>query len=133
MSLLYELSTLDPICERIGAIYGAILLLVGMASSKSENGVAVEKAENTLKNLETYETNVKQMAENGRLQPLLTKLIEGMLYMQWSYLVANQSASSFSNTTLQFAKRITRLLLQAHLKFRSPWLNTLVSLRWRTT
>lgn len=78
MSLLYQLSKLDPICERIGAIYGAILLLVGMASSKSENGVAVEKAENTLKNLEKYETNVKQMAENGRLQPLLTKLIEGM-------------------------------------------------------
>ncbi|CAD6248840.1 unnamed protein product [Miscanthus lutarioriparius] len=77
VSLLYELSKLDPICERIGAIYGAILLLVGMASSKSENGVAVEKAENTLKNLEKYETNVKQMAENGRLQPLLTKLIEG--------------------------------------------------------
>ena len=111
MSLLYELSKLDPICERIGAIYGAILLLVGMVSSKSENGVAVEKAENTLKNLEKYETNVKQMAENGRLQPLLTKLIEGMLYMQLqcTSLVANQSASSFSNTTLQFAKRITRL------------------------
>jgi len=109
---LYELSKLDPICERIGAIYGAILLLVGMASSKSENGVAVEKAENTLKNLEKYETNVKQMAENGRLQPLLTKLIEGMLYMQLqcTSLVADQSASSsFSNTTLQFAKRITRL------------------------
>ena len=72
---------------------------------------SVEKAENTLKNLEKYETNVKQMAENGRLQPLLTKLIEGMLYMQLqcTSLVANQSASSFSNTTLQFAKRITRL------------------------
>ncbi|CAN6245480.1 unnamed protein product [Urochloa humidicola] len=77
VSLLYELSKLDPICERIGAVYGAILLLVGMGSSKSENLVAVEKAENTLKNLEKYETNVKQMAENGRLQPLLTKLIEG--------------------------------------------------------
>lgn len=77
VSLLYELSKFDPTCERIGAIYGAILLLVGMASSKSEHGVAVEKAENTLKNLEKYETNVKQMAENGRLQPLLTKLIQG--------------------------------------------------------
>lgn len=77
VSLLYELSKLDPISERIGAVYGAILLLVGMGSSKSENLVVVEKAENTLKNLEKYETNVKQMAENGRLQPLLTKLIEG--------------------------------------------------------
>ncbi|CAN6279485.1 unnamed protein product [Urochloa humidicola] len=82
VSLLHELSKLDPICERIGAVYGAILLLVGMGSSKSENLVAVEKAENTLKNLEKYETNVKQMAENGRLQPLLTKLIQGTPQVQ---------------------------------------------------
>ncbi|OEL21789.1 U-box domain-containing protein 44 [Dichanthelium oligosanthes] len=82
VSLLYELSKLDPICQRIGAVYGAILLLVGMGSSKSENLAAVEKAENTLKNLEKYETNVKQMAENGRLQPLLTKLIEGTPQVQ---------------------------------------------------
>ncbi|GJN22585.1 hypothetical protein PR202_gb10165 [Eleusine coracana subsp. coracana] len=77
VSLLYELSKCEAICERIGAVYGAILLLVGMGSSKSEKTVAVEKAEKTLKNLEKYETNVKQMAENGRLQPLLTKLIQG--------------------------------------------------------
>ncbi|VAI63911.1 unnamed protein product [Triticum turgidum subsp. durum] len=38
---------------------------------------AVEKAEKTLKNLEKYDTNIKQMAENGRLQPLLTKLLQG--------------------------------------------------------
>ncbi|TVT97711.1 hypothetical protein EJB05_57031, partial [Eragrostis curvula] len=82
VSVLYELSTCDSICERIGAVYGAILLLVGMCSSKSENIAAVEKAENTLKNLEKYETNVKQMAENGRLEPLLTKLIEGTAEVQ---------------------------------------------------
>ncbi|KAL6591274.1 hypothetical protein ACP70R_049777 [Stipagrostis hirtigluma subsp. patula] len=83
VSLLYELSKYEPTCERIGAVYGAILLLVGMGSSKkSENTVAVEKAENTLKNLEKYETNVKQMAENGRLQPLLTKLIQGTAEVQ---------------------------------------------------
>ncbi|EMS66087.1 U-box domain-containing protein 44 [Triticum urartu] len=77
VSLLYELSEYEPVCVRIGAIYGAILLLVGMGSSKSENMMAVEKAEKTLKNLEKYDTNIKQMAENGRLQPLLTKLLQG--------------------------------------------------------
>ncbi|KAI4983473.1 hypothetical protein ZWY2020_023965 [Hordeum vulgare] len=77
VSLLYELSEYEPVCERIGAVYGAILLLVGMGSSKSENMMAVEKAEKTLKNLEKYDTNIKQMAENGRLQPLLTKLLQG--------------------------------------------------------
>ncbi|VAI52274.1 unnamed protein product [Triticum turgidum subsp. durum] len=77
VSLLYELSEYEPVCVRIGAIYGAILLLVGMGSSKSENMMAVEKAEKTLRNLEKYDTNIKQMAENGRLQPLLTKLLQG--------------------------------------------------------
>jgi hypothetical protein len=48
-----------------------------MGSSKVENNATVEKVEDTLKNLERYETNVKQMAENGRLQPLLTRLIQG--------------------------------------------------------
>ena len=62
VSLLYELSEYEPVCERIGAVYGAILLLVGMGSSKSEK----------------YDTNIKQMAENGRLQPLLTKLLQGL-------------------------------------------------------
>ncbi|RLN08862.1 U-box domain-containing protein 44-like [Panicum miliaceum] len=82
VSLLHELSKLDPICQRIGAVYGAILLLVGMGSSKSDNPAAVEKAESTLRNLERYDTNVKQMAENGRLQPLLTKLIHGTPQVQ---------------------------------------------------
>ncbi|PUZ78425.1 hypothetical protein GQ55_1G451500 [Panicum hallii var. hallii] len=82
VSLLHELSKLDPICQRIGAVYGAILLLVGMGSSKSDNPAAVEKAESTLRNLERYETNVKQMAENGRLQPLITKLIHGTPQVQ---------------------------------------------------
>jgi hypothetical protein len=82
VSLLYELSKLDPVCQRIGAVYGAILLLVGMGSSKSENLAAVEKAESTLRNLEKHETNVKQMAENGRLQPLLTKLVQGTPQVQ---------------------------------------------------
>ncbi|KAK9270849.1 hypothetical protein L1049_026435 [Liquidambar formosana] len=75
--LLYELSKSEALCEKIGSINGAILILVGMASSKSENVLTVEKADQTLENLEKCENNVRQMAENGRLQPLLTLLLEG--------------------------------------------------------
>ncbi|KAL5218961.1 hypothetical protein ABZP36_019645 [Zizania latifolia] len=82
VSLLHELSGHEPTCERIGAVYGAVLLLVGMASSKSESAVAVEKAENTLRNLDRFDANVKQMADNGRLQPLLTRLLQGDQEMQ---------------------------------------------------
>lgn len=78
VSLLYELSKSESLCEKIGGVSGAILILVGMSSSKSENLLIVEKAEKTLENLERCEKNVRQMAENGRLQPLLRLLLEGM-------------------------------------------------------
>ena len=64
VSLLYELSKSEPLCEKIGGVNGAILILVGMASSKSENLSTVERAEKTIKNLEKWENNVSQMAEN---------------------------------------------------------------------
>ncbi|KAF4357892.1 hypothetical protein CsatB_026437 [Cannabis sativa] len=75
--LLYELSQSESLCEKIGAVNGAILILLGMTSSKSENLLTVEKADKTLENLEKCENNVRQMAENGRLQPLLTQILEG--------------------------------------------------------
>ncbi|XP_047316761.1 U-box domain-containing protein 43-like [Impatiens glandulifera] len=77
VSLLYELSNTETLCEKIGAVQGAILILVGMSSSNSENLLTVEKAEKTMVNLAKCESNVRQMAENGRLQPLLTLLLEG--------------------------------------------------------
>ena len=77
VSLLYELSKSEALCEKIGSINGAILILVGMTSSKSENVLTVEKADKTLENLEKCENNVRQMAENGRLQPLLSQILEG--------------------------------------------------------
>ncbi|KAG8369289.1 hypothetical protein BUALT_Bualt15G0135900 [Buddleja alternifolia] len=77
VSLLYELSKSEKLCEKIGSVNGAILILVGMASSNSENVLTVEKADRTLDNLAQCENNVRQMAENGRLQPLLTLLLKG--------------------------------------------------------
>ncbi|KAI3465461.1 hypothetical protein Pfo_022124 [Paulownia fortunei] len=77
VSLLYELSKSERLCEKIGSVNGAILILVGMASSNSENLLTVEKADRTLENLAQCENNVRQMAECGRLQPLLTLLLEG--------------------------------------------------------
>ncbi|CAA6658513.1 unnamed protein product [Spirodela intermedia] len=75
--LLYELSKSESLSEKIGDVYGSILILVGMASSKSENVLTVKRAEKTLENLETCEKNVRQMAGNGRLQPLLRLLLKG--------------------------------------------------------
>ncbi|XP_044474872.1 U-box domain-containing protein 44-like isoform X2 [Mangifera indica] len=77
VSLLYELSKSEVLCEKIGSVNGAILILVGMTSSSSENILTVEKADKTLENLERCENNLRQMAENGRLQPLLTQILEG--------------------------------------------------------
>ncbi|PKI55099.1 U-box domain-containing protein 44-like [Punica granatum] len=77
VALLYELSKSELLSEKIGSVNGAILILVGMSSSNSENVLTVEMAEKTLENLESCKNNVRQMAENGRLQPLLTQLLEG--------------------------------------------------------
>lgn len=77
VSLLYELSKSEKLCDKIGSVGGSILILVGLASSNSENVLTVEKAEKTLENLAQCENNVRQMAESGRLQPLLTLLLEG--------------------------------------------------------
>lgn len=81
VSLLYELSKSEVLSEKIGSINGAILMLVGMTSSKSENILTVEKADKMLENLERCENNVRQMAENGRLKPLLTQILEGTLQL----------------------------------------------------
>lgn len=77
ISLLCELSKSETLCEKIGSINGAILILVGMTSSTSENLLTIEKAEKTLENLGRCESNVKQMADYGKLQPLLTLLLGG--------------------------------------------------------
>ena len=87
MSLLYELSENKSLSERIGSVPGAILILVGLSSSKVENLLIIDRAEKTLENLESCEKNVRQMAENGRLQPLLRLLLEGtvLLYLHISF------------------------------------------------
>ena len=43
--MLYELSESETLCEKIGSLDGAILILVGMTSSKSENLLTIEKAD----------------------------------------------------------------------------------------
>lgn len=79
VKLLHELSKSYFMCEKIGATNGAILFLVGMTSSNSENMAAGNVAEQVLTNLSKCDKNVMQMAENGRVQPLLDRLTHGPL------------------------------------------------------
>ncbi|KAH9605281.1 hypothetical protein KSS87_022118 [Heliosperma pusillum] len=77
ISLLYELSKSQTLGEKIGSMQGAILILMGTSSSESENIGIVDKASKTLDNLAKSEENVRLMAENGRLEPLLSLLLNG--------------------------------------------------------
>ncbi|KAF8113684.1 hypothetical protein N665_0046s0035 [Sinapis alba] len=79
VSLLFELSKSESLCEKIGSVNGALILLVGLTSSNSVNVSIVEKADRTLENLERSEEIVRQMASYGRLHPLLGKILEGSL------------------------------------------------------
>ncbi|KAH6821362.1 ARM repeat superfamily protein [Perilla frutescens var. hirtella] len=109
VSLLYELSKSEKLCDKIGSVNGAILILVGMASSNSENVLTVEKADRTLDNLAQCENNVRQMAECGRLQPLLNLLLEGSPEIKLSMasllgeLVLNNDVKVFVARTAGFS------------------------------
>ncbi|KAG2636672.1 hypothetical protein PVAP13_2NG415500 [Panicum virgatum] len=77
VSALCDLSKSEVVCGKISELNGAVLILGKVAGSKAENPTVAEKAEMTLQNLDRCEKNAVQMAENGRLEPLLNLLIEG--------------------------------------------------------
>jgi hypothetical protein len=75
--LLHELSLHPHTCKQMGSEKGAILFLVGLTTNIDEDLQIARVAEKTLKNLEQMDVTVLQMAEAGRLQPLLSRLCEG--------------------------------------------------------
>ncbi|XP_057961391.1 putative U-box domain-containing protein 42 [Malania oleifera] len=75
--LLLELSRSKSLCEKIGSASGGILMLIITKYNQSVDTFASEKAGETLRNLERSPNNIKCMAENGFLEPLLNHLIEG--------------------------------------------------------
>lgn len=74
---LLELSRSQGLCEKIGSVNGAILMLITMKYRQSYDAFASEKADETLRNLEHSPNNIKRMAENGLVEPLLKNLTEG--------------------------------------------------------
>ncbi|PON79806.1 Coatomer beta subunit [Parasponia andersonii] len=75
--LLLELSRSESLCDKIGLVTGAILILITIKYKPSIDAFASEKAGETLKNLERSPNNIRRMAENGLLEPLLYNLAEG--------------------------------------------------------
>ncbi|KAK2976376.1 hypothetical protein RJ640_008086 [Escallonia rubra] len=75
--LLVELSRPQPLCDIIGSVTGAILMLITVKYRWSIDAFASEKADEILRNLERSSDNIKCMAENGHLEPLLNHIIEG--------------------------------------------------------
>ncbi|CAL1371802.1 unnamed protein product [Linum trigynum] len=75
--LLLELARLETMSERIGSITGSILMLIKLKYSHSLDSFASEKADEILRSLGRLPENVKQMAENGFLEPLINQLSEG--------------------------------------------------------
>ena len=77
VSLLLQLSRHEQICRNIGATPGAILMLITMKYNEHTDFVSSERAGETLKNMEKCPNNVKCMAENGLLEPLLNHIDYG--------------------------------------------------------
>ncbi|XP_072974058.1 putative U-box domain-containing protein 42 isoform X1 [Typha angustifolia] len=77
VSVLLELSKSNLLLQTIGSIAGAILMLITIKFNESADQLAADKAGETLRNLEKCPENIKKMAENGFLEPLLNHLVEG--------------------------------------------------------
>ncbi|XP_039117505.1 putative U-box domain-containing protein 42 isoform X2 [Dioscorea cayenensis subsp. rotundata] len=82
LSLLLQLSKSEIICRNIGATPGAILMLITMKYNERTDFVSAERAGETLKNMEKCPDNIKCMAENGLLEPLLNHIVDGDEEMQ---------------------------------------------------
>lgn len=76
LQFLLELSKSQSLCESIGSVTGAILILI-TNKYNSLDAFASEKASEILRNLESHPSNIKNMAENGYVEPLLEHLIQG--------------------------------------------------------
>lgn len=77
--LLLELSRSQALCQKIGSVPGGVLMLIRCKYHHSVDAFSSEKADEILRNLEKSPENIKHMAENGLLEPLLSHLIEGNL------------------------------------------------------
>ncbi|GAB4828999.1 hypothetical protein Ancab_018656 [Ancistrocladus abbreviatus] len=75
--LLIELSNSQTLSERIGWVTGGILLLIRTKYNRSADTFASEAADQILRNLSQCPNNIKCMAENGYLEPLLDNLVKG--------------------------------------------------------
>ncbi|KAJ3699267.1 hypothetical protein LUZ61_002972 [Rhynchospora tenuis] len=82
LSFLEEATKSEYLGRILGHTSGAILLLVTTKVNESADPEAAKKASQILKNMEKRPKNMKYMALNGYLDPLLTNLVEGNEEMQ---------------------------------------------------
>ncbi|XP_042449980.1 putative U-box domain-containing protein 42 isoform X1 [Zingiber officinale] len=81
--------------DRIGGTPGGILILISMKYNKEADPFSAAKAEETLKNLEKSPINVRCMAENGFVEPLLNHLIDaGSEEVQMETYVAERASTT---------------------------------------
>lgn len=75
--LLIEFSKSKSLSENLGRVTGGILILIQTKFNRSLDTFASEAADQVLRYMEQCSNNIKLMAENGYLEPLLNNLIEG--------------------------------------------------------
>lgn len=77
LSFLQEASKSEFLGRMVGHTTGAVLMLVTTKVNQSSDPEAAKMASEILKNMEKRPKNMKYMALNGYLDPLLTNLVEG--------------------------------------------------------
>ncbi|KAJ7541855.1 hypothetical protein O6H91_10G079700 [Diphasiastrum complanatum] len=131
VALMFEVSEQQIFCEKIGLEKGAIIHLVGLVSNTQENLSVSDIAEQILTNLERVDSNVLQMAEAGRFQPLFMRLFEGSEVTQMKmaeYLAQRVLVNSQKELVARRAGVVLVKMLFSDLKVKEVALGALLNL-----
>ncbi|GAB2297111.1 hypothetical protein Dimus_031210 [Dionaea muscipula] len=110
--LLLELSKVLNLSDKIGGTNGAILLLIRTKYDRSTDTFASEAADQILMNLAQCPNNVKCMAENGLIKPLLDNLTGGTeeIKLEMANYLGEMEVAQHNNTYV--AERASPVLIQ---------------------
>lgn len=112
VSFLLELSKSEMFLYQIGQTAGGILILITMKYNKEADSFAAEKAEEILKNLEKLPLNIRCMAENGFMEPLLDHLIDGSEEVQMDMVSYLSEMPLEDDMKTYVAERASNTLIQ---------------------
>ncbi|KAL8150231.1 hypothetical protein V2J09_020039, partial [Rumex salicifolius] len=112
LRLILELSKSKFLSEKIGWVTGGILLLIKIKYDRATDSFASEAAEEIVENLAQCPYNIKCMAENGLVDPLLYNLAQGSDEMKLKMVNYLGEIVLGHNNSIHVAEKASPVLIQ---------------------